>query len=112
MNSNAVEFAAKDGSESLHGGDVELGLLLGARIVICVGVDVIGEKFAAWTAILDGIPIKSLKRIIDERLEELSNQATRGDLTDSKKAFFTGRFGALANKQCNLDPVSSRCFKP
>ena len=73
---------------------------------------IFNEGLIEENKILDGIPIKSLKRIIDERLEELSNQATRGDLTDSKKAFFTGRFGALANKQCNLDPVSSRCFKP
>jgi hypothetical protein len=73
---------------------------------------IFNEGLIEENKILDGVPVKSLNRIIDERLEELSNQATKGDLTDSKKAFFTGRFGALANKKCNLDPVSSRCFKP
>ena len=56
-----------------------------------------------------GIPI--IKRILDERVQELQNQIEKSDLTDSKRAFFAGKLSALANKGCNFDPSISGCFK-
>ena len=56
------------------------------------------------------IPIKSVERIISERKKELLSL-----LKDNKKAtdtaFLSGRMGAILNKECELDPISSKCFK-
>ena len=56
------------------------------------------------------IPIKSVERIISERKEELLIL-----LKDNKKttdtAFLSERMGAILNKECELDPISSKCFK-
>ena len=56
------------------------------------------------------IPIKSVERIISERKEELlillkDNKKTTGT------AFLSERMGAILNKECELDPISSKCFK-
>ena len=51
-----------------------------------------------------------MERIISERKKELLSL-----LKDNKKAtdtaFLSGRMGAILNKECELDPISSKCFK-
>ena len=56
------------------------------------------------------IPIKSVERIISERKIELFGLLKNNNKT-TDTVFLLGRMEAILNKECELDPISSKCFK-